>query len=123
MAFFSYKRIILIFMIYITFIFIGAAVMMHIESFAKDEVKLEKKTNYTLMKEYLECKLNISISYENITEIHAQLSSHFTITSTKKKRSWRKEISINTFLRWKSFSEVSISTIGECFKFLRFTFI
>ena len=123
MAFFSYKRLIFIFMIYNAFVLIGAAVMMYIESLAKDEVKIERQTNYTLMKEYLELKLNMNISFENITEIHSQLSSNFTITSTKKKSSWRKEISLSTYFRWKSFSEVSISTIGKLFKFLRFSFI
>eukprot|EP00112_Aurelia_sp_Birch-Aquarium-sp1_P006307 Seg1698.9 transcript_id=Seg1698.9/GoldUCD/mRNA.D3Y31 product="Potassium channel subfamily K member 9" protein_id=Seg1698.9/GoldUCD/D3Y31 len=94
-------------------LFIGAAIMMYIESFSKDEVKIEKHANYTLMKEYLESKLKINISYENITEIHLQLSSsNFVIVSTKKKRSWRKEISFQNLLRWKYFSSISLSTIG-----------
>ena len=114
MALISYKRMLLLFLSYMALLFIGAAIMMCIESFAKDEIEIEKQTNYTLIKEYLESKLNINISYENITDIHSQLlSSNFMITSTKRKSSWRKRIGFESLMKWKYFSSISLSTIGE----------
>ena len=106
-----WKKGLVTFLIYYVLLFIGAAVMMYLEA---DGLASQNEFNATKeLENFFTSKFNLSFNDSSLKEIMKLSSSLSSKMVSREKQEWKKTISWKTFYKWRYFTHITLTTVGE----------
>ena len=106
-----WKKGLVTFLIYYALLFIGAAVMMYLEA---DGLGSQNEFNATKeLENFFTSKFNLSFNDSSLKDIMKLSSSLSSKMASREKQEWKKTISWKTFYKWRYFTHITLTTVGE----------
>lgn len=107
-----WKKALLTFIIYYIILFVGAAIIMYIEAVGLRRIPIRENITEPL-KKLFETELQVSTNRSTLEKIIAISRKISEETKAEQARQWKREASWETLYKWKYFTHVTLTTLGN----------
>ena len=108
----SWKKVLVIFLVYYALLYIGAAIIMYIEANELEPTPSAGNITQPLV-HLIEEELNVTANSTVIKRV-IELSREITEKSKREKDlEWRREISWSVLYKWRYFVHITLTTLGK----------
>lgn len=115
-----WRKGLILFAVYYALLFIGAAIIMYIEANALQAKSAEDTVNITKpLQHLLESEFQLALNESSLLRIMNMSNQLYEKSKKIKDRKWKKSISWSTLLKWRHFTQITLTTVGKKYLIFR----